>query len=363
MPYVQGSMKELNRKTVFELIAEMREITRVEIAEVTKSSMPTILKITNFLIEQQIISLVGLEKTARGRRPHVLHFEPDSLLSIGLSFDGHHVIASLINYYGEEKKCIEKDSDASFSDMIENGFCEIIEELMKDMKREHIKSVGISVSGSVDTENAKVHFGAFSELGIEREINESVRILSGKVKLPVYFFNDVNAAATGEYVLRKMKNTDLVYIYVGEGTGAGVILDGILRTGHHFYTGEIAHMVFDADFCIDLSKPGWMESQLSRKMIEKVSQDKNVQTDYVARYISLIIANICNVLDIENVVVGGEIIEDMGDALIDRTNAYLGHLSLFPVVLTRSVCRHSSLIGAASMAMDKEITTILTDNE
>ena len=363
MPYVQGSMKELNRKSVFELIAEMREITRVDIAEVTKSSMPTILKITNFLLEQQIVSLVGLEKTARGRRPQVLRFEPDALLGIGLSYDGNHVIASLINYYGEEKKYIEKDSDASFNDMMENGFCEIIEELMKDFEREHVKGVGISIEGSVDTENSKVHFGGFAKLRTEREISKSVHILSEKVKLPIYLFNDVNAAATGEYVLRKMKNTDLVYIYVGEGTGAGIILDGILRTGQHFYTGEIAHMVFNAEFSIDLSKPGWMESQLSRKAIEQVSQDQSLRIDYAARYISLMIANICNVLDIENVVVGGEIVEEMGNALIDRTNTYLRHLSMFQVTLTRPVSRHSGLIGAASMAMDRELTTILADNE
>lgn len=363
MPYVQGSMKELNRKTVFELITEMGEITRVDIAEVTKSSMPTILKITNFLLEQQIVSLVGLEKTARGRRPQVLRFEPDTLLGIGLSFDGNHVIASLINYYGKEIKCIEKDLYSSFDDMMENGFCEIIEELIKDIEREHIKSIGISVAGSVDTENSKVRFGGFAELKSERETSESVGILSEKIKLPIYLFNDVNAAATGEYVLRKMKNTDLVYIYVGEGTGAGVILDGILRTGHHFYTGEIAHMVFDADFSIDLNRPGWMESQLARKTIEQVSQDQNARIDYAARYISLMIANICNVLDIENVVVGGEIVDEMGDALIDRTNQYLEHLSMFRVTLTRPVSRHSSLIGAASMAMDKELTTILADNE
>jgi predicted NBD/HSP70 family sugar kinase len=122
-------------------------------------------------------------------------------------------------------------------------------------------------------------------------------------------------------------------------------------------------MVFDADFCIDLSKPGWMESQLSKNTIEKVSQDQNMRIDYAARYISLMIANICNVLDIENVIVGGEIVEEMGDALIDRTNTYLEHLSMFPVILTRSVSSHSGLIGAASMAMDKELTTILADNE
>ena len=48
MPYVQGSMKELNRKTVFRLVAEQYEITRTEIADQTQSSVPTVLKITTY---------------------------------------------------------------------------------------------------------------------------------------------------------------------------------------------------------------------------------------------------------------------------------------------------------------------------
>ncbi len=363
MPYVQESMKELNRKTVFELVTQQREITRAEISEQTKSSMPTILKITNFLQEQKIVSPVGCEITARGRRPQVLRFEPDALLGIGISFDGHHAVVSLVNYYGEEKKCLERDVRKSFDDMMETDFPEMIKELIAQVPRESVRSVGICMEGSVDTERCQVSLGGFSEVVMERDAAESVRILSEKIKLPVYLFNDVNAAAIGEYVLRKMKKEDLVYIYVGEGTGAGIILDGTLRTGKHFYTGEIAHMVFDPDFLVDLKKPGWMEEQLSQANIKNSADTQTGRIDYVARYISLMAANICNVMDIENVVLGGELVKELGDGLLERIKEYLSHLQLFPVKLTRFVNEHSEMIGAAFLALEGQLTNILADND
>lgn len=363
MPYVQESMKELNRMTVFELVAEHQQITRAELAEQTRSSMPTILKITNFLQEQKIVSPVGCEITARGRRPQVLRFEPDALLSIGISYDGHHAVVSLVNYYGTEKKCVEKDVCRSFDDMMETEFPEMIGELLVNVPLESVKSIGVCIGGSVDTEHSKVHLGGFSKLKMEKEAAQSVRVLSERTGLPVYLFNDVNAAAVGEYILRKMKRGDLVYIYVGEGTGAGIILDGVLRTGQHFYTGEIAHMVFDPEFVIDISKPGWMEKQLSMKQIENSAFQKPDIVDYTARYISLMIANICNVMDIENVVLGGETVQKMGSGLLKRTEDYLSHLLLFPVKLTRFVNVHSELIGASFLALERQLTNILADND
>lgn len=362
MPYAQGSVKELNRKTVFELVAERGEITRIEIADETKSSVPTILKIMNFLEGERIVSLAGSEKTARGRYPQVFRFEPDSILGIGISFDGHHMTASLVNYYGEEKRCIQEDVTESFDYMMENYFPAIVQALTERMTRTYIRGIGICIGGTVDTDHSQIQLGGFSELVIRRDVAESVQMLSRQTGLPVYLFNDVNAAAVGEYVLRKMKKEDLVYIYVSEETGAGIILDGKLRTGKNFYSGEVAHMVFDADFETAWNRPGWMERKLSRKAIEEAAPEREGQIDYAARYISLVIANLCNTMDIQNVVLGGETVKKLDPELFERTKTYLNHLTLFPVNLTRSVNERSALAGAAYLTVERQLSNILSDN-
>ena len=153
------------------------------------------------------------------------------------------------------------------------------------------------------------------------------------------------------------------YVYVSEGTGAGIILEGKLRTGKHFYSGEIAHMVFETDFVTDRRKPGWMERKLSFKSIEESAQSREGQVDYAARYISLVIANICNTMDIQNVVLGGEIIQFLGQALFEKTRSYLDRLQLFPINLTRYVNENSDLVGAAYLALQRQLANILSDND
>lgn len=361
MPYVQGSMKELNRRTVFKLVAEQQEITRTEIADITKSSVPTVLKITNFLQDEHIISLVGNEKTARGRHPQIFRFEPDSILGIGISYDGNHMAAALVNYYGDIKKSVEEDICQSFDFMMETRFPEVIRELTDNMPGNYVRGVGLCISASVDTEHSVIHLGGFSKLVVERNVAESVQILSDRSGLPVYLFNDVNSAAVGEYVLRKMKQEDLVYVYVSEGTGAGIILGGELRTGQNFYSGEIAHMVFEPDFVIDRTKPGWMEKKLAPECIKSSAKEREGQIDYAARYISLVIANICNTMDIQNVVLGGELVRQLGQGLFEKAKEYLSHLMLFPVNLTRYVNENSDLVGAAYLTMERQLANILAD--
>lgn len=234
MSFVQGSMKELNRKTVFDLVSEHGEITRTEIAEQTKSSMPTVLKIMNFFQEQEMVSLVGSEKTARGRHPQVFRFESNALMGVGVACDGHQVVASLVNYYGEEKASLIRQTDKSLNDLLETEIPRMIDQLIAEERREFIRGVGVCISGSVDMEQTVIYMGGYSALYMERDVAQSMRVFEEKTGLPVYLFNDVNASVTGEYVLRKMKNEDLLYIYVGEGTGAGLILDGVLREGRHY---------------------------------------------------------------------------------------------------------------------------------
>ncbi len=364
MPYVQGSMKELNRRTVFRLVAEQQEITRTEIADRTKSSVPTVLKITNFLQDEHIISLVGSERTARGRHPQIFRFEPDSILGVGIFYDGSHMSAALVNYYGEEKKRIEEDDCETFDYMMEKRFQRVIQELVEDVPKGYVRGVGICISAAVDTEHSRIHTGGFSKLAVERDTVESVRILSGQVGLPVYLFNDVNAAAVGEYVLRKMKNEDLVYVYISNGIGAGIILEGKLRTGQKFYSGEIAHMVFEPDYVIDRSKAGWMERKLAPECIRDSADTREGQIEYAARYISLVIANICSTLDIQNVVLGGETVRKLGKELFRRTEKYLNHLLLFPEInLTRYINENSNLIGAAHLATERQLANILADGD
>ena len=57
--------------------------------------------------------------------------------------------------------------------------------------------------------------------------------------------NEANAGAYREYQTRPDADESLVYISIGTGIGAGIVLNGSLYRGQSGYAGEIGHMTLD----------------------------------------------------------------------------------------------------------------------
>ncbi len=366
MPYAQGDMKELNRREVFDLLSRRGEASRVEIHRALGISTPTVLKIISFLSERHIITAAGEEKTVRGRPPCRFRFDPDSILSVGVSYDGREARAVVANYRGEVKQSAAEPAGPDFDALMADVLPRLLPRLLSGLAPEldPVCGVGICLPGSVDTGEARVLLGPLANIRMRRPSAESVQNLSAALGLPVYLFNDANAAATGEYLLRRLHGDDLIYISAGEGIGAGIILDGKLRTGKRFSTGEIAHMVFDPDFMTDIQKPGWFEAQLSEASLhEKFPGDPYgaEAVHYVARHLALVVANLCNTLDVGTFILGGSLTGRLGGALMDETAEYVERLCLLPATLDAPCCANPTLPGAAFMASQRELDGMLAD--
>lgn len=369
MPYVQSDMKGLNRRDVFDLIASVGTISRVDIARSLGTSMPTVLKITNVLLEKGFVRMSGEEKTARGRRPQLLQFNPDQILGIGVDYDGSTVKAAVCDYWGRElvfgQWMVDDDFDALLNAYLPSALTRMLDE--SGIARDRLLGIGICVPGSLDTANSVLHLGPLSGIRISDTPADTLSRFSKVMGLPVYCFNDVNAAATGEYVLRKLKKDDLVYISAGAGIGAGIILDGELRTGSHFAAGEIGHLVFDPNFTTDIQEPGWFETQLAHETLcrKSPSYKRGVKPaellEYIAQHLALAIANIANVLDVKYIILGGDLVKEMGDGLHDRVLKYARRLCLYDVEVYGASCENPSLAGATSLALSREVDNALAD--
>lgn len=62
---------------------------------------------------------------------------------------------------------------------------------------------------------------------------------------PVVAINDAQAAAWGEYCLRKASCQDLLFMTLSTGVGGGLVLGGTLREGSHGLAGHIGHLAID----------------------------------------------------------------------------------------------------------------------
>lgn len=105
-----------------------------------------------------------------------------------------------------------------------------------------VTAVGLGVPGRVDTASGDVTFAVnlgWQHLPLGRRLEEALGIRC-------VVENDVRAAAVGLHEDQAFgASDDLVFLGIGTGISAGVILDGRLHRGLRGLAGEIGHVVLD----------------------------------------------------------------------------------------------------------------------
>ncbi len=97
------------------------------------------------------------------------------------------------------------------------------------------------------------------------------KILRDKFALPVYVEHDGNAGALAEYYFGAGRGAkSVVFLTLGTGLGAGLILDGRLYRGASYVAGEIGHIRIADDGPDSYGKRGSMEGYCSGNGIEKL---------------------------------------------------------------------------------------------
>ncbi len=98
------------------------------------------------------------------------------------------------------------------------------------------------------------------------------KILRDKFALPVYIEHDGNAGALAEYYFGAGRGAkSVVFLTLGTGLGAGLILDGRLYRGASYVAGEIGHIRIADDGPDSYGKRGSMEGYCSGNGLEKLS--------------------------------------------------------------------------------------------
>jgi len=222
------------------------------------------------------------------------------------------------------------------------------------LKRKHILGVGVGVPGPIDPDVGLVFRCA--NLGPTWDNFSLGDTLGSQISLPVTIDNDVNVGALGEYHYGAGRGAqDMLAIFVGTGIGGGLILGGKLRSGVRNSAGEVGHMVVLADgpLC-GCGERGHAEALASRTAMERDIRDGieagrssivpqllqeqgrsqisasiigdaydagDALTMEVVRraqyYLGILISACVNLLDPEAIVVGGGVLERMGDAYLD----------------------------------------------
>jgi glucokinase len=110
---------------------------------------------------------------------------------------------------------------------------------------ERVAAVGICTPGPVDHQSGIL----IDPPNLQGLHNTPLRqMLSDRLGLPVSLEHDAKAAALGEFHYGAGRGErSMVYIVVGTGVGAAIIMDGQLYRGLHNAAGEVGHVTLDLD--------------------------------------------------------------------------------------------------------------------
>jgi len=321
-----AEMKSFNRRKVLAHL-RIQSVSRAELARKTGLTRSAISLIADGLLRDKIL-LEGPEQGGRvGRKSVDLVINPDAFYSIGLNISRHHYTIGLVNFGGTIRKIIRKPLDTDMDPLL--SLSEICREIGWLLQTEalpgRLLGMGITAPGPVNARDGIILNPA--NLGQWRSV-PAVAYFSARIPGSVILENKSNALALAEktYCI-KDEYESFLELVVDSGIGAGLIIDGELFRRGRGISNEFGHT------CINMNGPrctcgnyGCAELYASVPNLVAAVQKQDAKLDSwesitdlsaqgyrpakaalekEAEYLSGLIVNAVNILDIEAVVLTG----------------------------------------------------------
>ena len=237
-------MKSTNIALILNKIREHKSISRVSIAKETGLTAATVTNLTSELLRTGIIVESDTGCSTGGRKPIMLKFNTTDYGICSAYISPAKVEFAVANYeadivYYNSVSLCEKDTAEKSVDFIVAQYNEYI----KNSKRT-ISGLALGLHGIVDTATGTSVFAP----NLNWRNVPIGDMLQEKLNIPVFADNDVRLMTMGEMWYGVAKNvSDLVFMYIGNGIGGAIVINGNLYNGFKNGSGEIGHCTIDTD--------------------------------------------------------------------------------------------------------------------
>ena len=241
----QSYIKQYNIQRVLAILKQRQPISRTDIARLTGMSPTSITRIVTALLAQGLIyEASGEQRSGRGRKATSLRVNEEGLYSIGIHLERSVIRLCVMNladealYRGEalvDGECTPERMAREAKALYDRMPAGTVED------RSRVASVGVCLSGRVDTWQGKV----ISSSWMNWEQVELKRVFSEAFGMLACVENDVKACLIGEKVRMGIPDDhDTVYMLVDQGVGMAATTGGLLVRGVSNEAGEIEDVPF-----------------------------------------------------------------------------------------------------------------------
>jgi predicted NBD/HSP70 family sugar kinase len=362
-------LRQLNARTVLETIRERGPVSRAEIARIAGISKPTVSLALRALLEAELV-----REAAAGKGPTYgatfFQVDPEAAAVIGIDIGARYLRAAVADVTGaiRAREDVEIGDAPAAASRVLVTIPKLAQRLVAEagLHAERVACAVVGVPGVVEPGSGRV---GLAENVPALEGKPVAKRLRDALGVEVKVFNDVNLAAIGERDHGAGRGVEsFVFVSVGTGLGAGLVVRGELVAGSHGAAGELDLMrpavASDSDPSAPAIRVYASELQADvprrRRVLDTAEIFERARAgeswalgiaSEVARRICAHIVPIAAIVDPELVVLGGGIGSN-GDLLLAPLREMLSEaLPYPPAVQTSELGRDAVLSGALALGV------------
>jgi glucokinase-like ROK family protein len=391
-PSLSVSTRGINRARIISLIRTQPGLTRTDISKQSGLSKGTISKHVEELLNEGLLYEKSPGESRQRNTKLWLNRNAGYAVGLELSVDGCRGILTDM-----ELKILKQVRYNLPSTRVEETI-ELLKDIIQELTaglEDQCLGVAIAVPGPTDVHGGTILFSeslGWTDVPLANK-------LAAQISYPVTLINRPRAGLWGEYWCGIGSGCDdLIYVSISSGIAAGILINGQLFTGAFGNSGELGHTTILVDGlpcvcgnrgCLETvsSMPAILQSitqQLQQGspsvLQEKYQQQKNIQYNDVieaardgdglvqdeirnaGRYIGIAIANLIDLFNPSQVIIGGQLAE-AGEIILNPIR-FTAQRSAFPLsfsgvkIVRNSLGEDSVCVGACVLVVDQHIAEV-----
>ncbi|MBS4197409.1 ROK family transcriptional regulator [Lederbergia citri] len=383
-------IKELNKSIILDIIRKNGPISRAEIAKKINISPTTVTSAVSDLIRDSLVIEGGTGESSGGRKPILVQLNPDVCFLIGVAIDASKITIAELNLNAKVKrKEVHTLKDTEDLDL-SNELIEMINVFFKKCKNlNDCLGISITIQGIVNSEQGMVAYNP--KLKINNLPLKSA--IEAAFKIPTYIDNDTNGSLLAEKGFGNYQQSkNLIYVTIGDGVGASILVNDSIFRGFHGGAGEFGHTTINYKGApCNCGNVGCLENYVSWRaiysrivseinagkeslLVEEVKGDLSKITPELFRktiysgdalansiledvsfYLGIGLVNLIHLFNPERIILGGELAFE-NPLLIQKVNEHIYSYALKThthnvKVFPSSFGNDSEVVGSASLLL------------
>lgn len=227
---------------LFQLLRDGVPRTRADLAEMTGFARSTISARVEELLASSLIAPAGETTSTGGRPPSTFAFNPEARSVLAVDLGGTHARIAVTDLSTRVIAEREQELDITQGPVaVLDAVGSIASELLSEAGRTpaDLLGVGVGVPGPVEFATGRLTSPPIMPGWDHFDIPGHLRQW---FPVPILVDNDVNAMALGEHAVKYPDVSNMMFVKVATGIGAGIISDGRLQHGAQGAAGDLGHI-------------------------------------------------------------------------------------------------------------------------